>query len=73
MVRYFVNQLASVFISNIVFCLRCPTDNKAGDDARFTIDDELYDLFNMTMIQRAIVDQCDTVPLRNQREQMAFS
>ena len=35
--------------------------NKAGGDARLTIDDEFYDTLNITKMQRSIVDQCDSV------------
>ena len=41
--------------------LPCPTGHEAGDDARFIIDDEAYDSLNVTKIQRAIIEQCDSV------------
>ena len=46
--------------------------DKAGGDARLTIDDEFYDSLNITKIQGAIVGQCDSVSSETNEKKMTF-
>ena len=52
--------------------LPCPTGHEAGDDARFIIDDEAYDSLNVTKIQQAIIEQCDSVSSDTSEKEMTF-
>ena len=52
--------------------LPCPTGDEAGDDARFIIDDEAYDSLNVTKIQQAIIEQCDSVSSDTSEKEMTF-
>ena len=46
--------------------------DKAGGDARLTIDDEFYNTLDITKFQRAIVDQCDSVSSETNEKKMTF-